>query len=120
MRSPILAVALILGATVPTQAAHVAKLDTGERKTAVMRWWREGSGIRWDLSCLDDSTDTRPPELYTYRGRAAIEDGFVEGHVGGDSPGRFVLATRGEFPYWQMWLEGCPRTGGTPVMKEVR
>ncbi|BAQ49183.1 MULTISPECIES: hypothetical protein [Methylobacterium] len=120
MRHLILAAALILGAAAPAQAAHVARLDTGEGKTAVMRWWLEGDGIRWDLSCLDDSTDRRPPELYTYRGRAKVEDGFVEGHVGGAFPGRFVLATRGQFPYWQLWLDGCPERGGSPVIREVR
>ncbi len=120
MRMHILAAALLAGAAAPAEAAFVAKLDTGEGKVATMRWETVGSVVRWSLSCLDDSTDRRPPELYPYRGTAAVEDGFVEGHVGGDSPGRFVLATRGQFPYWQLWLEGCPQKGGTPVMKKVR
>ncbi|BAQ49204.1 MULTISPECIES: hypothetical protein [Methylobacterium] len=120
MRHLILAAALLAGAAAPAQADSVARLDTGEGKTAVMRWWLMAGEVRWELSCLDDSTDVRPAELFTYRGRAEIEDGFVEGHVGGNYPGRFVLATRGAFPFWQLWLDGCPQKGGSPVIREVR
>ncbi len=120
MRTLLLAAALLAGAAAPAQAAHVAKLDTGEGRVATMRWETIGGVVRWSLSCLDDSTDRRPPELYSYRGTAAVEDGFVEGRVGGDFPGRFVLATRGLAPFWQLWLDGCPERGGSPVIREVR
>lgn len=114
-----LAAALLAGAAAPAEAAHMAKLDTGEGRVATMLWEAVDGGVRWSLSCLDDSSDRRPPELYTYRGIAKREVGFVEGQVGGEFPGRFVLATRGRFPFWQLWLDGCPQRGGTPVMKDV-
>lgn len=121
MRAHLLAAALIGGATVPADAAHVARLDTGEGKTAFMRWWREGDAVRWTLTCLDDSTNTRPPDMATYRGVSKLEDGFLEGHVrDAPIPGRFVLATRGLAPYWQIWLDACPERGGSPVIREVR
>ncbi|BCM81603.1 hypothetical protein [Methylobacterium indicum] len=121
MRTILLAAALLAGAAAPAEAAHVARLDTGEGKTAFMRWWLEGGTVRWTLTCLDESDPKgRPPDMATYRGRSAIEDGFLEGRVGGDFPGRFVLATRGLAPYWQIWLDACPERGGSPVIREVR
>jgi hypothetical protein len=120
MRHHLLATALILVAAVPAQAAHMAKLDTGEGKVATMRWWRVPGGVRWTLTCLDDSTNTRPPDMATYRGVSRLEDGFLEGKVAGEFGGRFVLATRGLAPYWQLWLDACPERGGSPVIREVR
>ena len=120
MRAHLLAAALLAGAAAPAQAAHMAKLDTGEGKVATMRWETIGGVVRWSLTCLDDSTNTRPPDMATYRGVSKVEDGFLEGRVLGEFGGRFVLATRGLAPYWQLWLDACPERGGSPVIREVR
>jgi hypothetical protein len=46
MRAHLLAAALLVGAAAPTQAAHMAKLDTGEGRVATMRWEVVESGVR--------------------------------------------------------------------------
>jgi hypothetical protein len=121
MRSTILAAALILGAAAPAAAAFVTSLDDGQGRKAWLRWKSGTGGVRWSLSCLDMSDPRKPDELFTYKGIAPAEVGFVEGRADDVAvPGRFVLATRGLSPYLQIWLQGCPANGRAVLIRQVR
>ena len=120
MRHLILAAALLAGAAVPVEAAFTTKLSDNQGRTASLRWEPGPGGVRWSLACLDGSDPRRPVELFTYRGVAPVEDGFVEGRFADPAlPGRFVLATRGLSPNFQIWLEGCPANGRAVLIRRV-